>query len=68
MILNSATPDSAVGCARYNGDVLISVIPGGKNLKNLLDFTDRIRKGVEPGPLGRPAEEELARSLPATTR
>jgi hypothetical protein len=59
MILNSAKPNAAIGFARRNGDVMISEIPGGKALQNLLDFTERIRKAVEPGAPSRPADAEL---------
>jgi hypothetical protein len=59
MILNSGTPNSAIGFARRAGDVMISEIPSGKKLQDLLDFTNRIQSAIEAGPLGRPPNTEL---------
>jgi|ERR1035437_8092068 hypothetical protein len=61
VILNSAKPNSAVGFARHNGDVMVSEIPSGKNFQDLLAFTERIRKAVEPGAPARPADAELVK-------
>jgi CHAT domain len=62
MILNSAKPNFAIGFGRRNRDVLIAEIPVGNEIQGLLGFTERIRKGVEPGGgLERPADSELFR-------
>lgn len=60
MILNSKKPNTAIGYARRKGDVVITEIPMGPELKSLISFRDRIRKALEPGPEARPTAQELA--------